>query len=106
MRTKTIKKEPPPPPPSVIETFYDPRGYSLNQFVRDEPNCFNGWVNFRRFRVTVEEIEEPKEVLAERLLKMWRDCDNSHHWEPLKAAAAQIGIGLPQGEMGINRRKR
>ncbi len=59
-----------------------------------EPSCFNGNVNIRKYKITIEPIEEPNEVLAERLQKLWGECDNHHHWAPLKSAALQIGYEL------------
>ena len=54
--------------------------------------------------MTVEEIEEPKEVLIERLRKLWSECDNHHHWGPLKATAAELGIELDLKEFRTGRK--
>lgn len=69
-----------------------------------EPSSFNGDVRFRKYRITVEEIEEPNEVLAGRLQKLWDECDNYHHWTPLKEAAASIGYTLI-GQVGSKKIK-
>lgn len=44
--------------------------------------------------ITVELVEEPIEVIRERILKLWRECDNWHHWDLLKSAAAESGLVL------------
>jgi hypothetical protein len=78
-------------PVSEIETFRDPRGYSLLQLVQKSPSCFNGIVSVYRWRVTVELIEEPVEVITERLEKLFRKADNSYHFEPLRKEARNLG---------------
>lgn len=103
MRTrKPIVKQ--PEYPKVIETFNPPLSFNITKQI--EPSCFNGMVRVRRYRVTVEEIEEPKEVIAGRLLKLWRECDNSHHYSPLMAEAKRVGVELPSDQLGKDRPKR
>lgn len=89
-----------PPPTSEIETFRDVRGWSLDNLVEQEPSCWNGNVSVRRFRVTAEMIEEPDEVIIARIQKLWRECDNHYHWQPLRNAAARYGITLDSKDCG------
>lgn len=88
-----------------IETFHDPRGYRLSQMKRDEPSCFNGVVSVRKYRVTVELVDEPDEAIRERIQKLWDECDNSHHWDPLRYAAKEYGLEL-EFPAGKNRKGR
>jgi len=83
-----------------IETFRDPRGFSLSRLEDKEPSCFNGNVSIEKFRVTVEKIEEPKEVLIARLQKLWSECDNHHHWQPLQWWAKKLGVELKHDYRG------
>jgi hypothetical protein len=67
-----------------------------------EPNnitkasCFNGMCRIRNYRVTVEEIEEPKEVLEKRLRELWLDKNNGHssNRKAINAEATKLGIDL------------
>ena len=77
-----------------IETFKKPSGYLLREMKQDAPSCFNGIVRVKRYRVTVEEIAEPVEVIRERIQKLWDECDNHYNWAPLKAAAKEVGLEL------------
>jgi hypothetical protein len=77
-----------------FETFRNIDLYEQRNLQDKEPSCFNGSVKIRKYRVTIELIEEPNEVLAERLQKLWDECDNHHHWRPLKDKALQIGYEL------------
>lgn len=88
-----------------IETFRDPRGFSLNQLKQDEPSCIN-FLSIRKFRVTVELIDEPVEVIQERIKKLWYECDNHHAFDSLKAAGKQYGIALDYNDFGKFRKKR
>lgn len=71
--------------------------------VQPEPYCFNGMVGFRKWRIVAEEIPEPFSVLSERLLKLWRECNNCHQFGPLRAAAQEIGMELPSDQLGKDR---
>lgn len=77
-----------------IETFRDPRGYWLRQIEQKEPSSFNGDVQVRKYRVTVELIDEPDDVIRARIQTLWDECENHHHWQPLKAMAKKYGLEL------------
>jgi hypothetical protein len=81
-----------------FETFQKLDSWREGQLTSKEPWCFNGGVGIWKYRITVEEIEEPKEVLEARLRKLWRECDNHHHWQPLQAVAKELGITLTHEE--------
>lgn len=87
--------------PMVIETFRPP-AYGVNQVRQDEPSCFNSMIQVRRYRVTAELIDEPDEVICERLLMLWYQCDNHHHFAPLQAVAKSYGLALDPNEFGKN----
>jgi hypothetical protein len=93
-----------PEPTSTIETFRDVRGYHLNNLVNSEPSCFNGFVEVVKYRVSVEVVEEPVEVIHARLEKLWRESANWHHHEPLTEAAKKYGYTFT-GHRGQDRRK-
>ena len=87
-----------------FETFRQIGPFEQNNLLKKDATCFNGMVNIHKYKVTIEPIEEPKEVLAERLQKLWDECDNSHNWTPLKEAAKEIGYEL-NGYAGSLRNK-
>jgi len=83
-----------------FETFRKIDNYTINTLTQEEPTCFNGSVSVVKYRVTIEVIEEPVEVLQERVRKLWRECDNWHHWSPLKNEAKKLGFELDRNELG------
>lgn len=85
--------------PKVIETFRELGSYYLSELQKDEPTSFNGNVQIKKYRITIEEIVEPVEVYEKRLQELWDNCDNHHHWNPLKYEADKIGYTLI-GEAG------
>ena len=87
-----------------FDTFRKIGSYEQDNMKSKEPSCFNGLVNIRKYKVTIELIEESNDILAERLQKLWDECDNFHHWTPLKNAAKQIGYEL-KGRAGSLREK-
>ena len=88
----------------VVETYYQQRRGHREIYISPAPSCFNGAVNVVRYRVTVEEIVEP-EAVAESLRKLWRECDNCHHWHPLEAAAAMHGVTLDRTERSVDAKR-
>lgn len=93
----SVKVQPPPPAyPKVFEVTGEPQAYGgeLHVYLSDTPSVGNGKVSVRRYRVTVEELEEPVEIIRERILALWKGSTNHHHWEPLRAAAAKVGLEL------------
>lgn len=82
-----------------FETLMPFAFYDRNRLEQKDPSCFNGVVRIRKYRVTVEEIAEPKEVLAARLQALWDECTNHHEVGPLRQAAKEIGYEL-QGRNG------
>jgi hypothetical protein len=106
--TAARRKKPAAPPkpefPRVVETFQKPHATDMRE--QTEPSCFNGFVRIRRYRITVELIEEPIEVLRERLLKLWRESErNTHHTYSMREAAKELGMDpeeLKHSEHGID----
>lgn len=93
--------------PKSIETFRKVDSWDLRnmQYRAEGPDCFNGIVSIKKYKVTVELIEEPVEVYWERLEKLWLECDNHHHWEPLKQAAKSVGYEF-KGERGSQKKRK
>ena len=79
-----------------VETFCRP----LRPHVAAEPSLIN-YVSIRKYRVTIELIDETDEVIHERIRLLWRRCDNYKHWYPLRAEAARYGLVLDDAERGV-----
>ena len=99
-----------PPYPKVIETYSVP--YNLEQSCSNHnaPSAFNGYVLVERYRITVEKVEEPIEVVRDRLRKLWRESErNFHHWTPMRATAERLGMDpneLKLEEQGADSKRR
>ena len=64
------------------------------------PHVFNGLCLIKKYRVTVAEIEEPKEVLIARLQDLWERrrelrITHSSNTEAMRMTAMELGIILP-----------
>lgn len=94
MRKKYKKEVDNPNYNHCFETYRQIGGYERGNIEDTIPSCFNGIVRFRKYKVTIEEIIEPNEVLAERIQKLWDESTNYHHAEPLRRAAISIGYEL------------
>lgn len=77
-----------------IEVFGKPSEYILTSMGKAEPNVWNSVVNVKRYRVTVEEIEEPQEVLKERLLALLNQRGHISHRQCIRDEAKRLGIDL------------
>lgn len=75
---------------SVREGFSEPHGI----WMADRPTCVNG-LDLRRHRVTVELVDEPHEVIVDRLRKLWEETQvNYHYTRMMREAAAALGVEL------------
>lgn len=88
-----------------FDTFREFGSYDITGMKNNEPSCFNSRVRVKKFKVTIEQIEEPNEVYAERLNKLWRECDNHHHYHPLLGTAKEMGIELNKDDFGKEQKK-
>lgn len=101
--------------PLVVDVYGEP--YMPYVFSRVQPpmEATNGIIQIERYRVRVDRIEEPVEVLRDRLKKLWRtDERNSHHWDAFLREAVRLGMctdwasfckEFPINEHGIERKK-
>lgn len=79
---------------TTIETFRNPDGYWLNQIKQDEVSSFNGRIEIEKYRVTVEKIEEPIEVLQQRIQYLWDVCNNHHDAKAIRERAKKLNYEL------------
>lgn len=103
--TRRRKVEPVEDAACTFETFSKVGAFERDRLTQTEPSCFNGIIRVRKYRVTVELVDEPAEVIAERIRALWRASDNHHHRAPLRAVGEQYGVELDAGEFGIDRRR-
>lgn len=94
MPIRAERRDPKADFPISFETFDRPSSFAIGGMKKAEPSCFNGVVEVRRYRVTIELVDEPREVIVERLKKIWLECSNYHHWQPLERAAVEFGVDL------------
>ena len=66
---------------------------SQMNMTQEKPYCWNGVASIRKYRVTVELVDEPVEVLRERVQKLWDECDNYHNWDAIQKHANELGMG-------------
>lgn len=76
-----------------IETFRKLGSYEAGRLTVDTPTCYNGMVRVKKYRITIEEIDEPIKVVQGRLQKLFDEHTNHHHHEPLQREAARLGMG-------------
>lgn len=106
--TRKKRKAPPAPEgpeyPIVFETFRHIGGYERGQLTQHEPSCWSNDVRVEKYRITIEKVEEPIEVIHERIRKLWAESDNHYHRAPIKATAARFGLVLDDGVFGKERK--
>lgn len=103
-RRKTPYKAPPivliDDKPRVFEGFASSTPLAVSH-LQEAPIFWNALV-LRRFRITVEVVDEPLFVLAERLRLLWRRDNNAHHADDFRKAATELGIVLDDAERGVD----
>lgn len=87
-----------------FETFQTFGSHEICNMTRDIPTCFNGMVKIKKYKVTIEPIEESIDAYTKRLQDMWEKCDNHHHVAPIESVAKSLGIIL-KGNRGSKLKK-
>lgn len=77
-----------------VECFGQPNDYMLGQLGKKESVVWNGEVLVKRYRITVEEIEEPMSVLKERLEALLHKRGHVSDYASILAEAKRLGIEL------------
>jgi hypothetical protein len=77
-----------------FETFRSIGSYEISNLIQKEPTSFNGDVRIKKYKVTIQEIIEPKEVYEKRIQELWDKCNNMHHYNPIKNIAKKLGYEL------------
>lgn len=77
-----------------FETYRELGPFQLDNLRCEAPSVGNGDVRVVRYRVTVERIEEPFEVIAERVRALYRAESNWHRQDALTGYARKHGIDL------------
>ena len=85
-----------------FETFRIIDSYQISNLTQKEPTSFNGDVRIKKYKVTIEEIIEPKEVYEKRIQELWDKCANMHHYNTIQKVAKKIGYEL-KGNFGSKR---
>jgi hypothetical protein len=85
-----------PPRVSEVETYRDP-SYTLSDIGHSSgPSVGNGELRVRRYRVTAELIDEPLDVLRQRVTDLWETTASNHHdWDAFKIAWSELGMTPP-----------
>lgn len=77
-----------------VEVFGLPNDYLLGQLGKKEPVVWNGDVLVKRYRITVEEIEEPLTVLKDRLETLLHKRGHVSDYASILAEAKRLGVEL------------
>jgi hypothetical protein len=77
-----------------FETFRNIGNYDINNLTQNSPSVINGDVRIKKYKITIEEIGEPKEIYEQRLQELWDNCDNHHRWNPLRNEAKKLNYEL------------
>ncbi len=70
-----------------FETFREIGFSQTTNLLQNKPSSFNYNVRIKKYKIIVEEIIEPHEMLCYRLERLWVTENNWHQYEPLKNEA-------------------
>ena len=77
-----------------FETFRPVDNYAQLHLLQEEPSVFNGMVRVKKYKITIEEIDDADGVIIDRIIKLKSESTNHHDWTPLREAAAEYGVKL------------
>ncbi len=75
-----------------FETFKELDNYDKEEWARVKPSCHNRFLRITKYRVTIEEVDEPDEVIRDRIRQLWHGTTNHYHRDTLRSAAREYGI--------------
>lgn len=76
-----------------LETFGNPEA-QIARLLNQEPSVFNGEVRVERYRITIERIDEPAEVMKERLQQLLAQPGHIDKNKHVRREAQRLGIVL------------
>ena len=77
-----------------FETFRNmSENYWKNSLKQDKPSSVNS-LSYRKYKVSIELIEETSEVLIERLLDLLSKTTNHYHASPIKSELRRLGYEI------------
>ena len=79
----------------TFETYKHFDDYDISNLTQKEPRAFNGELRVKRYKVTIEEVSTIEEE-CDAIQKLWDDCDNHHHYTPIRNYAKKIGYELKE----------
>jgi len=85
-------------------TFREIGQLEISNLTQNNPSSFNSCVKIRKYKVIIEEIIEPREVLCYRLEELWINEHNHHNYQALKNEAEQLRYKF-KGEFGSVKRE-
>ena len=77
-----------------FETFRKLGSYERMNLLQKEPSRFNANVRVVKYKITVEQIDEPLDVIQARIKKLWDECDNRNDRPALKEVAKKYNMDL------------
>jgi hypothetical protein len=77
----------------VFDTFGNPED-QIQRLLIEAPTALNGLVRVERYRITVERIEEPEEVIKERLQELLAQKGHIDKNKQVRETASRLGIKL------------
>jgi len=77
-----------------FETFRHITKDDMYNLKLTNPSSFNRYVRIHKYKVTVELIEESKEVYNERIQHLWDHCDNHYQSIAIEQKASELNYAL------------
>lgn len=94
-RAKKTAAPPKPRFPFVVECYGDPT-WMIPIHTHQKPSSVNSLV-VDRFRITIERVDEPPEVILERMRVLWRTSErNIHRRDAFYTRARELGLSEPE----------
>lgn len=81
-------------PIKTSECYGLPNDYMLDCMGKPTPCVWNGEVHVKRYRISVEEVVEPADVLKARLQALLKERGHPDNDRAIRQEASRLGISL------------
>jgi hypothetical protein len=88
------KKAPVETWPKVYESYKEPDGYQFQNKAWENPYCFNGIVSLHQYRITVQRVEEPTDVILDRARSLYATLESRSQDTLRQYVLREYGVDL------------
>jgi hypothetical protein len=82
------------PFPTTFQTFFPVGTHNIRDWTQSKPSSFNALIRVKKYRVTIEEVQEPEDVIIDRLVELYKNADSYRERAAIEDYAEACGFNI------------